>query len=152
MPHCWVRSDVVIRRHVRDKRGRLLTETIQEIEDLQSKIEDFNKDLESLRAVMNAIDKEINQSGASVANLRENIRVRRLIKDIAATQAKIDTFDMEEAAKAKRNFQEKYPIEKQRETDMQSKVYFQFRYENYLLNILAVRAHWWRIEHVRAAA
>ncbi|PSR71740.1 hypothetical protein PHLCEN_2v12388 [Hermanssonia centrifuga] len=110
-----------IERHVRDKRGRLLTETIQEIEDLQSKIEDFNKDLESLRAVMNAIDKEINQSGASVANLRENIRVRRLIKDIAATQAKIDTFDMEEAAKAKRNFQEKYPIEKQRETDMQSK-------------------------------
>ena len=55
-------------------------------------------------------------------NLHGNIRIRKLIRDIAATQAEIDSYDMEGAAKAKRNFEDRYQTEKQKETEMQSKV------------------------------
>ena len=71
---------------------------------------------------MAEIDKEINESGASMANLRENIRVRKLVRAIEATQTEIDSFDMEEAAKARRTFKEKYDDEKERENEMHTKV------------------------------
>ena len=57
-----------------------------------------------------------------MTNLRENIRVRKLSKEIDTTQAEIDAMDMEQAAKARRQFDQKYNMEKQRETEMQSKV------------------------------
>jgi len=57
-----------------------------------------------------------------MTNLRENIRVRKVAKEIDATQAEIDAMDMEQAAKARRQFDQKYNAEKQRETEMQSKV------------------------------
>jgi DNA repair protein RAD50 len=57
-----------------------------------------------------------------MTNLRENLRVRKLMRDIVETQAEIDSLDMEQAAKAKRHFEEKYKVEKQRETQMQSQV------------------------------
>ena len=57
-----------------------------------------------------------------MTNLRENIRVRKLGKEIDVTQAEIDAMDMEQAAKARRQFDQKYNVEKQRETEMQSKV------------------------------
>lgn len=56
-----------------------------------------------------------------MANLRDNIRMRKLIRDIAATQAEIDSYDLEAAAKAKRNFEEQYNGKKKYENDLQSK-------------------------------
>ena len=79
-------------------------------------------DLETARGTIAVIDREVNESNASMTNLRENIRVRKLEKEIETTQAEIDAMDMEEAAKARRQFDLKYNLEKQRETEMQSKV------------------------------
>ncbi len=101
-----------------------MREANSQIEDLQAKIHQLGEQLENARSVVSGIEKEIHESGASMANLRENLRVRKLVKDIAATQAQIDTYDMEEAAKAKRIFQEQYQKEKDRETELQSKVRF----------------------------
>jgi DNA repair protein RAD50 len=41
--------------------------------------------------------------------------VQKLTRDIASTQAEIDSYDMEEAAKARRNFQDKYEPAKEKE-------------------------------------
>lgn len=41
--------------------------------------------------------------------------VQKLTRDIANTQAEIDSYDMEEAAKARRNFQDKYEPAKEKE-------------------------------------
>ena len=68
------------------------------------------------------MDKEINEGGAALTNLRENRRIRKLQSDIQATQKEIDSCDLEGAAKAKRNFEEKYQPEKDRENEMQQKV------------------------------
>jgi len=56
-----------------------------------------------------------------MANLRENIRIRKLIRDIEATQGEIDSHDMEEAAKARRNFDHQYKIKKAQEDELHSK-------------------------------
>ena len=90
---------------------------------IEEQIKDLNIELEKVRNNIRLIDKEIGESSASMSNLRENLRIRRLRQDIAATQAEIDAIDLEEAAKAKRIFEEKYNIEKQMETQLQSSVW-----------------------------
>lgn len=82
----------------------------------------LTKELEEARAKLAKINKEIDESGASMANLRDNIRARMLVKKIAVIQEEIDQFDLEEAARAKRNFEEKYQVEKEKETELQVKV------------------------------
>ncbi|KAI0702294.1 hypothetical protein BC835DRAFT_1404375 [Cytidiella melzeri] len=104
--------------YVRGKRARLLSECAQKIEELDSEIMELNGKVEETRVEISGIDREISEGGAFVGNLRENMRVRKLIKDIAATQAEIATYDLDEAAKAKRIFDEKYAVEKQKETDL----------------------------------
>lgn len=109
-------------RYIRDKRARLLAECADNIEQIEQDIKDLVTNIENVRDDIAKIDREISESGSLVVNLRENIRIRRLALDIAATQAEIDSCDMEGAAKAKRNFEDRYQVEKQRETEMQSKV------------------------------
>jgi DNA repair protein RAD50 len=113
---------VSVRRYIREKRGRQLKECEQRITEHESGISQLTTDIESTRNIIGVIDKEVNESNASMTNLRENIRVRKLAKEIDATQAEINAMDMEEAAKARRQFDLKYNLEKQRETEMQSKV------------------------------
>lgn len=57
-----------------------------------------------------------------MANLRENRRLRKLKSSIQATQEEIDSCDIEGASKAKRNFEEKYQPEKDRENEIQQRV------------------------------
>jgi len=109
-------------RYVRDKRARLLSECADKIEQIEQDIKDLVANIENVRDEIAKIDREISESGSLVVNLRENIRIRKLALDIAATQAEIESCDMEGAAKAKRNFEDRYQVEKQRETETQSKV------------------------------
>lgn len=111
-----------INSYVRDKRGRLLKETISQIEDIRAEEQQLTTQLEEVRAVINAIEKEVNEGGSFIGDLRENLRVRKLVQDIAETQRQIDECDMEAAAKARRNFNDQYQKEKDRETAMQTKV------------------------------
>jgi DNA repair protein RAD50 len=108
--------------YVKEKGARRLQECAEKVEQYDIDLRELGNSIEAARDVITKIDKEINESGASVANLRENIRVRKLVRDIAETQAEIDSHDMEEAAKARRNFQDKYNKEKQRENDLHTSV------------------------------
>ncbi|KAG9308463.1 P-loop containing nucleoside triphosphate hydrolase protein [Chiua virens] len=111
----------VVDRYVREKRAQLLTECADKIEHFEVEITEFGIKIDSVRETVAKIDREINESGSLISRLRDNIRMRRLMKDIEATQAEIDSHDMEGAAKAKRQFEDRYQAEKQRETEMQSK-------------------------------
>lgn len=108
-------------RYIREKRGLLLTDCAEKIERYESEIQEISIKVENIRENIAKIDKEISESGSSISNLRANLRIRKLVTDIAATQAEIDSYDMESAAKAKRTFEDRYQAEKQKETDMQSK-------------------------------
>ncbi|CAK5270168.1 unnamed protein product [Mycena citricolor] len=60
------------------------------------------------------------RSGSAMATVRENLRVRRLIKEIKTIQENIDKEDIAAAAKAKRNFTEKFAIYKDKENRLQT--------------------------------
>lgn len=100
----------------------MLTECTEKIEHYEGEITELGIKIENVRETVAKIDREINEGGSLISRLRDNIRMRRLVKDIEATQAEIDSYDMEGAAKAKRTFEDRYQVEKQRETEMQSKV------------------------------
>lgn len=109
-------------RYVRERRGRRLQECNEKIAESESDIASLNVKLEEVRHNVEAIKSEIAESGAFVANLRENIRAQRLKREIAEMQAEIDSYDMDEIAKARRLFNEQWNVEKQKETALQSKV------------------------------
>lgn len=121
----WHRSSHTLtfgHRYVREKRARRLKECTEQRGELEDDIARLTGELEETRVAISVIDKEISESGAFVGNLRENMRVRKLIKDIASTHAEIAKYDLDEAAKAKRIFDEKYSIEKQKETSLHAEV------------------------------
>lgn len=98
----------------------------------ESEIQNRVEELEKVRAAVYQIDKEISDADNTMSNIRNNLRVRKLAKDITEAQTEIDSYDMEEAARAKRLFQERYKIEKDKETDMQSKVCVLYKQRSYL--------------------
>lgn len=107
---------------MRNKSAKALKDCTENIENVEQEIQRFVTAIEEVREAIAKLDKEINESGASVSNLRENIRLRKLVRDIAITQEEIDSYDMEEAAKAKRKFEEQYNVKKALESELQSKV------------------------------
>lgn len=117
--HCLTSPNT---RYVKDRRARQLTECVQNIEHRDAEIKRLSEDIETARTTIAEIEKEINASGASVANYRDNIRVRKLAKEIIETQTEMDACDMDGAAKAERNFQEKYPQMKERENRLHTNV------------------------------
>ncbi|KAF5382729.1 hypothetical protein D9615_002851 [Tricholomella constricta] len=102
----------------RDRRARQLEECAQNIEHHDRELKRLTESIDAARETIKEIDKEINASGASVANYRDNIRVRKLAREIIETQAEIDSHDMNEAAKAKRNFEDKYGKAKEKENQL----------------------------------
>ena len=85
------------------------------LEQCDIQLGELQNQIEVCRAVISSIDREINQSGATISNLRDNIIVQKLNADIARIQSQIDSYDMEEAAKARRNYEDKYEPAKRRE-------------------------------------
>ncbi|KAH9969662.1 P-loop containing nucleoside triphosphate hydrolase protein [Russula dissimulans] len=110
-----------IERYIRDKRSKRLKDCADEIIRFEAKIQEHQLEIEQIRKTIAQLDKEINEGGAALTNLRENRRIRKLQSDIQATQKEIDSCDLEGAAKAKRNFEEKYQPEKDRENEMQQR-------------------------------
>ncbi len=108
--------------YIKERRGRELESTSERVQQLDLELQELNQQLDTVRGVITDIQKEINESGASVANLRDNIRARRLIRQIGEVQAEIESHDMEEMAKARRNFEEKYKLAKEKEDNLRVEV------------------------------
>jgi DNA repair protein RAD50 len=68
------------------------------------------------------IDKEVHESGATVANLRGNLRARGLTKEIAETEREIKSHDLEEAAASREKFEKQYAAAKEQETKLHTAV------------------------------
>jgi DNA repair protein RAD50 len=108
--------------YIKERRGRELESMSERVQELNLELQELNKQLDTVREVITDIQKEISESGASVANLRDNIRARRLIRQIGEVQAEIESHDMEEMAKARRNFEEKYKLAKEKEDNLRVEV------------------------------
>jgi DNA repair protein RAD50 len=114
--------ELTLSSYIRDKRARRLQECSEKIEEFKAQIDSDDAEVDKLRGDMASIEKEINEGGAVLANLRENLRARRMRTEITALVEELESMDMEEAAKAKRNFDEKYPTEQKKENDLAGQV------------------------------
>jgi DNA repair protein RAD50 len=97
-----------------------------ELEQCDAQHGELLSQIEICRQVISSIDKEVNESGATISNLRDNIIVQKLNLDIARIQSEIDSNDMEEAAKARRNYDDKYIPAKRREDKLSEVVCLPF--------------------------
>ncbi|KAF8195567.1 AAA domain-containing protein [Pholiota molesta] len=113
-----------VERYVKEKKSRALQECTSRLEGCDMQISEIQTRMEASREAISSISREINESGATISNLRDNIIVQKLTRDIATMQAEIDSYDMEGAAKARRNYEDKYEPAKRRE-DKLSEVYHQ---------------------------
>ena len=92
------------------------------MEECTTVIKTLEQNISSTRLTKSQYEKEINDSDKILSNVRDNERIRRLRKVIASDNEKIKSFDMEEAAKARRQFDEKYKAETKRAGDMEAEV------------------------------
>jgi DNA repair protein RAD50 len=115
-------SNKAIERFMREGVERKLQDCAEKKEDLEAELNEFTQRINEAKAALESLDLEARSGESTLANLRQNIQFRKLAKQITSTQSEIDTFDMEEAAKARRNFEEKYPKEKEREEKLHSKL------------------------------
>ena len=109
-------------RYVREKRARKLQDCENKIKATEEQVSKQNDELEALRKVIADVEREINEGGAVLANLRDNMRVRKLRAEITSIEAELNSMDLDEAAKAKRNFEQKYPAEQKKEQDLAGQV------------------------------
>lgn len=107
---------------VRNKRARALEQCETNISEAEDETAERERSVEEIRELVSKCEKEIHESDSFLTNLRENERLRRLRKSIDENKVKIDAFDMEEAARARRQFDDKYAVEKKREGDMEAEV------------------------------
>ena len=119
-------ADAVLLRYVKEKKGRMLEECSSQLEQCDTQLHELQTHIEACRSVIASISKEINESGATISNLRDNIIAQKLTRDIAKTQAEIDSYDMEEAGKARRNYEDKYEPAKAREDKLGETVCLSF--------------------------
>jgi DNA repair protein RAD50 len=109
-------------RLVRKNSASQLAECEQEIAEAEQSIKDLEAEIEQIREVIAAIDKEIYESTSTLANLRDNIRIKELKKSIEESKKQMSAIDIEEAAKSRRQFEDKYAVLKKKESDLQSRV------------------------------
>lgn len=102
-------------RYVKSKKTKALEDYSTALHESEVRSKDLHAQIEGVRRDIAAIDKEINESGATMSNLRDNIIVRRLKEKVEVIDKEIASYDMEEAAKARRNYEDKYQPAKARE-------------------------------------
>lgn len=88
------------------------------MEDAEAQISSGQRTVDHLREEARAIEKEIHASGAIQANLRENARFRKVKREVVDIDQKIAGLDLEEAGRAKRQFEAKWAEVKERETKL----------------------------------
>ncbi len=119
------------------RRAQKLAENERRSEEADVVIKECMDSLQKCRESITQLDREIGGGDAKRANLQENIRIRQLARQVNDIQDKIDGLDLEAAARARRNFEEKYGPEKEKEQKLQASVgyfviEFSFRFSDCL--------------------
>jgi DNA repair protein RAD50 len=121
---CTTSQNLLFRRYAKGKLARHLQDCISQIESLESQIEQTLTGIEELRAGVQELDKELNESGSTNANIRENLRIRKIRSDLGDIKTSMDALNLEAAGQARQDYERTYKEAKEREVQVQSKVRF----------------------------
>lgn len=111
-------------RYVKERKARDLDECLIKIQQVEDEVAEATSNLEASRMVIKKAEREISESNATFANIRDNRRVRKLQKEIVDIQAKIEACDVEEAARAKRNYESQWAKRNAEEERLNNRVSF----------------------------
>ncbi|KZT60115.1 hypothetical protein CALCODRAFT_466016 [Calocera cornea HHB12733] len=114
-------ASIPIELYIRERTDRQLETVNHEIAGMEAKITEANTAAESIRTSVALLDKEVGEQSTIMSNLRDNARLRETQRGIAEVEAEIATHDLEEMAKARRSFDEKYNVSKEKEALANSK-------------------------------
>lgn len=109
-------------RYTRDRTDQKLRQCIDKLSELETEIQQLEGEIERLRALVQKQDVDVSAAGADLANLRENLRLRKLQREIQETKDVIKALKLEEASKAKEQFEEKWGKAKAAENEAQARV------------------------------
>ena len=109
-------------RYTRDRIDQKLRHCINKLSELELEIQQVEGEVERFRALVQKQDNDVSAAGADLANLRENLRLRKLQREIQETKDVIKSLKLEEASKAKEQFEEKWGKAKAAENEAQAKV------------------------------
>ncbi|KAJ8080582.1 DNA repair protein rad50 [Marasmius tenuissimus] len=107
-----------IERYVRDRREERMHECAEKLRQQEVRLKELTEREKQCRKDIEIADKELSESTLHEKNLRDNIRALKLARDIEATQVEINTHDVDQAARAKQDYQDKWPGFKKREDDL----------------------------------
>jgi len=109
-------------RYTRDRIDQKLRQCINKLSELEIEAQQVEGEVERLRALVQKQDNDVSAAGADLANLRENLRLRKLQREIQETKDVIKSLKLEEASKAKEQFEEKWGKAKAAENEAQARV------------------------------
>lgn len=109
-------------RYTRDRIDQKLRHCINKLSELELEIQQVEGEVERVRALVQKQDNDVSAAGADLANLRENLRLRKLQREIQETKDLIKSLKLEEASKAKEQFEEKWGKAKAAENEAQARV------------------------------
>jgi DNA repair protein RAD50 len=95
--------------YIKDRRARELKRCDDRVQELEHTITELSDIVRQRRDAIAVVEKEKNEGGATLARYRDNVRLRKLRAELVQVKRERDSYDMEEASKARRNFERTFP-------------------------------------------
>lgn len=75
---------------------------------MQESIQRSLEDIARMRSEMDTLGQEVSSANTTLSTLKDNIRLRKLNRDIHTVEVEMGRLDLEEASRARQQFDEKY--------------------------------------------
>jgi len=95
--------------YVKTRRARELKKCEDRLAEIERAIAELDDAISQRSDELAAVTKQEHEGGATYARYTDNLRLRRLRSKLNQLQTELAGYDMEEAARAKRNFDKTYP-------------------------------------------
>lgn len=113
---------LICSRNGKGKFAWQLQDCASQIESLEKQIEQTSHGIEELRIGIQELDRELSESGTTAANIRENMRIRKIKADLKETQNSMEKLDLDAAGQARQDYERTFKDSKEQEVQAQSKV------------------------------
>lgn len=104
-------------RYIKDQGEQRLKDCRRRVAEHQDGIQQILGEVEKMRAEVETLGTEVSSASTTLSNLKDNIRLRKISNDIAATAAELEGLNLDEASRAREQFDEKYPRAKASEEE-----------------------------------
>ena len=94
---------------MKTRRTRELKKCEDHLAEIESVVVEVNDTIRQRSDELSAVTRQEHEGGATYARYKDNLHLRRSRTKFAQLQTELANYDMEEAARAKRNFEKTYP-------------------------------------------